>query len=68
MEEIVMQLFNTENKSAIVKFRVTPTEKERLKQVARSEGKTVTSFIVDVLNDYVGDSDSRLSQVKEKEV
>ncbi len=68
MEEIVMQLFNTENKSAIVKFRVTPTEKERLKQVARSEGKTVTSFIVDVLNDYVGDSDSRLSQLKEKKV
>ena len=63
-----MQLFNTENKSAIVKFRVTPTEKERLKQVARSEGKTVTSFIVDVLNDYVGDSDSRLSQLKEKKV
>lgn len=68
MEEIVMQLFNTENKSAIVKFRVTPTEKERLKQVARSEGKTVTSFIVDVLNDYVGDSDSRLSQLKEKKL
>lgn len=63
-----MELFNTENKSAIVKFRVTPTEKERLKQVARSEGKTITSFIIDVLNDYVGDSDSRLSQLKEKEL
>lgn len=63
-----MELSNTENKSAIVKFRVTPTEKERLKQVARSEGKTITSFIVDALNDYVGDSDSRLSQLKEKEV
>lgn len=63
-----MELFNTENKSAIVKFRVTPTEKERLKQVARSEGKTITSFIIDALNDYVGDSDSRLSQLKEKEL
>lgn len=63
-----MELFNTENKSAIVKFRVTPTEKERLKQVARSEGKTITSFIIDALNDYVGDSDSRLSQSKEKEL
>ena len=60
-----MELFNTENKSAIVKFRVTPTEKERLKQVARSEGKTITSFIIDVLNDHVGDFDSRLSQEKE---
>lgn len=57
-----MELFNTENKSAIVKFRVTPAEKERLKQVAKSEGKTITSFIIDALNDYVGDSDSRLSQ------
>ena len=62
-----MELFNTENRSAIVKFRVTPTEKERLKQVARSEGKTITSFIMDVLNDHVSDSDSRLSQEKEHE-
>ena len=60
-----MELFNTENKSAIVKFRVTPTENEHLKQVARSEGKTITSFIIDVVNDHVGDFDSRLSQEKE---
>ena len=63
-----MELFNTETKSAIVKFRVTPTEKERLRQVASSEGKTITSYIIDVLNEHVSDSDSRLSRVKEKKL
>lgn len=63
-----MELFNTETKSAIVKFRVTPTEKERLRQVASSEGKTITSYIMDVLNEHFSDSDSRLSRVKEKKL
>lgn len=60
-----MELFNTETKSAVVKFRVTPTEKERLRQVASSEGKTITSFIIDVLNDHVNSSSSHPSQLKE---
>lgn len=63
-----MELFNNEKRSAVVKFRVTPSEKERLKQVASSEGKTITSYIIDVLNDHVSDSDSRLSRLKEKDL
>ena len=60
-----MELFNTETKSAVVKFRVTPTEKERLRQVASSEGKTITSFIIDVLYYHVNSSSSHPSQLKE---